>query len=334
MKERNHLFDIIKGIAVLMVVITHFAWKDSERLRYLFPFWLCMAVPLFMIISGYFAAASYEKKGINNMMQAYDKTILVQKFLRYTIPFLFAYAVDVVCHTIEVKSFNIKSVMIFFLRGGFGGAGTYYYPILLQFIFVFPILYFIIKRYKNGLWICLLLNIVYEILVQAYMVNGKCYRMLIFRFIFIIAYGCYLYQNQGNKLGKKNWILFWAGITFVLATDYFNYTPITVAHLTRTCVYAVLFLVPLFSLAMKYCGNMRCRVLELLGNASYHIFFVQMLYYSYWDKWVGDLIPNRLYHLLVNIIICTLSGIVFFIIETPFSRFVLKKTNIFLNRKI
>lgn len=327
MKERNHFFDIVKGLGILVVITTHFSWKAAERLRYLFPFWVYMTIPAFLIISGYVATASYEKKGIDSMMQAYDKKILVHKYLRYTVPFLFVYAVDVVCHTMEEKSFHIKSVILYFFRGGFGGAGTYYYPILLQFIFLFPILYFIIKRYKNGLWICFMLNVAYEISVKVFMISAKSYRLLIFRYILVIAYGCYLYQNKENKLGRKNWILFFAGFLFILATDYLNYSPLTVSYVTRTCVYAVLYFLPLFSLAMKYLKNIRCRLLELLGNASYHIFFIQMLYYTYWNKYVGNLMPNRLCHLLGNIIICVSLGIVFYYVESPVSKFVLKKAD-------
>ena len=70
MKQRDHFLDIAKGAAVILVIITHFSWTEEERLPYLFPFWVSMAVPVFMIISGYVGTASYEKKGIRTMAQA------------------------------------------------------------------------------------------------------------------------------------------------------------------------------------------------------------------------------------------------------------------------
>lgn len=332
MKQRNHFLDIAKGIAIIMVVITHFSWENEDRLRYLFPFWVSMAVPIFLIITGYVSTASFEKKGVDSMMQAYEKELIVHKLLRYSIPFCIAYAADVVLHSVFEKWTGIRGIVVNFLRGGFGGAGTYYYPILLQVIFLFPIIYFIVKRYKNGLWICFGLNVIYEILARVWMLNGECYRLLAFRYIMLIAFGCYLYENKGNKLGKKNWIVFFAGIAFIIATDYLNYDPVTVHYWKRTCVYAILYFLPVFSFAMEHLKNIHCRLLELFGNASYHIFFIQMLYYNYADDRVGALMPNRFCHLLLNIVICTLLGVVFYFIETPFSNFVMKKADKLMKR--
>lgn len=333
MKQRDHFLDIAKGIAILMVIITHFSWEGEERLRYLFPFWISMAVPIFLTISGYVGTASYEKKGIESISRAYDKTILIHKLIRYSVPFSIAYLFDIVFYTFTEKKLGLLEIIVRFFRGGIGGWGTYYYPILMQFIFVFPVIYFIIKRCKNGLWLCFALNVSYEIFVKIYMLNGECYRLLVFRYILLIAYGCYLYENQGNDLGRKNWILFIAGTVFIVAANYLNYSPLTISYWKRTCVYSVLYFMPLFGLAMKYLKNIRCRILELLGNASYHIFFIQMLYYNYWSESIGALMPNRACHLLGNIVICVSLGIVFYYVESPFSKFILRKTDALMTRR-
>ena len=131
MKQRDHFLDVAKGIAVILVIITHFSWEESERLRYLFPFWVSMAVPIFMIISGYVGTASYEKKGIETMAQAYHARLLLRKFLRYTVPFAIAYSVDILFCSIFDKRLSIHDIIVYFFRGGIGGAGTYYYPILV-----------------------------------------------------------------------------------------------------------------------------------------------------------------------------------------------------------
>lgn len=327
MKQRNHFLDVAKGIAIIMVIITHFSWEDEERLRYLFPFWVSMAVPIFLIITGYVSSASFEKKGVNSMMQAYDKSIILHKTMRYTIPFFFAYIIDVVLYSINERFPSIKEIVVNFLRGGFGGSGTYYYPILMQLIFLFPLIYFIINRYKNGLWICLALNVAYEVFARVYMLNGPCYRLLSFRYILLIAYGSYLYQKQGNHLGKINWLLFFAGITFIVATDYLGYEPVTVHYWKRTCVYAILFFLPVFSFAMDHLKNIRFGPLELLGNASYHIFFVQMIYYHYLSERIGAYLPGRGWHVLFNIFICCMVGVGFYYIETPVSKLLMKKLN-------
>lgn len=325
MKQRNHFLDIAKGVAVLLVIITHFSWKESERLRYLFPFWVSMAVPIFMIVFGYANAASFEKKNIQTLHRAYAPDLLLRKFARFTVPFAIAYVFNIIFHSILEEKLSLRAIIVYFFRGGVGEKGTYYYPVLLQLIFLFPVLYFIIKRYENGLLLCFIMNVVYELLARICMVNGKCYRLLSFRYLFLIAFGCYLYEYKGNKLKNKNWILFLTGTAFIIATDYLGYEPLTVTYWERTCVYAVLYFLPLFSFAMAHGKNLRCRFLEMLGQASYHVFFVQMLYYNYWENRVGAWMPNRACHLLVNILICVSVGIAYYYLETPVSRYVMKK---------
>ena len=91
-KSRNHFIDILKGICIIFVVITHFDFKGNE-LRMFFPFWIDMAVPIFMIVSGYVYACSFTKKNIENLSEAYKLKNIVNKIIRYSIPFLIAFIV-------------------------------------------------------------------------------------------------------------------------------------------------------------------------------------------------------------------------------------------------
>ena len=90
-KISNYFIDVLKGICILIVIITHYNWDKGERLKYLFPFWVEMAVPVFMIISGYVSSKSFEKKQINKLAQAYEPFLILSKILRYTIPFIIVY---------------------------------------------------------------------------------------------------------------------------------------------------------------------------------------------------------------------------------------------------
>ncbi len=60
-EERIHSIDFLKGICILFVIITHSNFTDYQRLIFGFPFWIKMAVPIFMIMSGYTMYTSYEK---------------------------------------------------------------------------------------------------------------------------------------------------------------------------------------------------------------------------------------------------------------------------------
>lgn len=105
-QERNHSLDIYKGVCILLVILTHFNWTASERLKYLFPFWVNMAVPMFMIISGYVYSLSFEKHKINTISKAYSLNNLLNKFIRYTVPFLLVFVIEMVIRSIEKRAYT------------------------------------------------------------------------------------------------------------------------------------------------------------------------------------------------------------------------------------
>ena len=61
--RRNNLFDAIKMICILMIVINHMSWTTAERQMFIFPFIIGMAVPVFLIISSYLRAKKIETVG-------------------------------------------------------------------------------------------------------------------------------------------------------------------------------------------------------------------------------------------------------------------------------
>ena len=64
-KERVHTLDVLKGLCVLMVIFTHYPWTDVQRLEYLFPFCVDMAIPMCMLISGYLYTKSYQRRSVD-----------------------------------------------------------------------------------------------------------------------------------------------------------------------------------------------------------------------------------------------------------------------------
>lgn len=62
----------------------------------LFPFWIDMAVPMFMIVSGYVNALSFARKGLDSFEDCYSLNSLVSKFLRLTVPFVFVVLLEII----------------------------------------------------------------------------------------------------------------------------------------------------------------------------------------------------------------------------------------------
>ena len=94
MVERYKSIDFLKGICILFVIISHYAWSEKERLILLFPFWIDMAVPIFMVISGFVCAKSYMKRKVESISEAYSFKIIADKIIRYSVPFVIAYVFE------------------------------------------------------------------------------------------------------------------------------------------------------------------------------------------------------------------------------------------------
>lgn len=318
-KVRMSSIDVLKGVCIILVILTHFSWTDNERLKYLFPFWVGMAIPIFMIISGYVNSLSYERHNIIDMSKAYDVYSIIDKIIRFSLPFTVVFVVDGVIS----RNFHLKkgdgplAFLCAYARGGYG-AGSYYYPFIIQFIFVFPIIYFIIKKYDiKGYYVCGLINLIYEFLIRAYEVNLKTYRVLVFRYIWIIAFGVFLAIGK-NKISKKMYAIFMSiGVIYIILFMYCEKELIITKWWVQTSMWASLYILPFASFFINC--NLKNYVLELIGKSSYHIFLIQMIYYNH-SYVVYRYIKERSLQVVANIIICLVVGVLFYMVETPISK--------------
>lgn len=320
---RYSSIDFIKGISILFVIITHYAWQDTERRNLLFPLWIDMAVPIFMIVSGFVHTRSYQKSNIDTIDKAYTVGSIARKVFKYTFPFVIAFLIGEIMFALFDSSRRTFWETIFLFLCGGAGPGGYYYPIMMQFIFFFPVIYAIVRKYDfKGLVVCGVINFLYELLKSAYGMTEGFYRLVIFRYTLLIAYGCYL--GMGNYIRHKLYSVLCSvlGALYIVVTKYFNVVPPITNYWTGTSLWACLFIIPLAKpIILNKCHN--C-VIESLGRASYHIFLVQMIYYS-GASMIYNLIPNRYMQLVVNVVVCVVGGLLFFYIETCVSKKILKK---------
>lgn len=329
LNNRNNFIDILKGICVIFVVIAHFHWTQGQRLAYLFPFWLEIPVPIFMIISGYVYALSFKRKNIDSFSKSYSLENTISKMVRYTIPFAIMYLVEIVFLFVKGNvTFSKHALFIIFIDffNGGKGQGGYYYPVMMQFIFVFPIIYYIIRKFgKKGVIICGCVNALYELLQHAYKMNVECYRLLVFRYILVIAVGCYIALNSFDFNKIFVIIAFVVGAAFIFIICYTGYkTRIMHAYWARTSFIASLYIIPIASILIEKLAWLKIPVVDIVGKASYNIFLVQLVWYRfisgalkvYLDSWL---------HLLINVIACVCIGIIFYYIETPITKFIIRK---------
>ena len=325
--DRNHLIDIIKGVCILFVIFTHYQWTNGQWHKMLFPFWIDMAVPMFMIISGYVGAMSFSRKGIEKLEEAFSINSILSKCIRFLIPFFIAYLIEVCVEMFILKN-NLTSLILMFFTGG-KGPGSYYFPVMIQFVFLFPLIYICIQRKGFvGLIILFLVNAFYEFFQRIYGVNEQCYRLLLLRYVFVIGFGCYIYIKQQERI-KKIWgfITFIIGTLFIFLVEYTTYEPKIIIYWTRTSFIACLYIIPIAYFVLRSKLKMQIYPLEILGKSSFNIFLTQMVYYSYATGFVYKYISNVVLRNCVNLFICCSFGILFYYFETRLTKKIIKYIN-------
>lgn len=331
---RNRFVDVLKGIFIIFVLITHTWIEPSTRNLFGFPFWVDMAVPVFMLISGYVSAYSIERNGDAAIEKAYETRQIIRKVLRFVIPFSMAFVAEWIVlrcfgiYTVGIKEYGIFAFLLYFLRGG-AGQGSYYFPLMIQFIFLFPIIYYFIKKYElKGLIGCFCVNGLYEVIKIAYGMTDYEYRLLVFRYLFIIAAGCYIAIGNWQKIsiGKRivsSSICVVIGLGFIYLFSYTQYVPKVITFWSTTSFLVCLYLVPIFGILLTKV-RFGFKPLELVGKAAFNILLVQKIYYIFLEK-TYEIIPNVCVHLIVSIVNCVAVGVIFYLLESKLTKYILEK---------
>jgi len=334
-QERLNNIDIYKCVAVLFVIITHYKWLDSERLTFLFPFWIKMAVPIFMLLTGYVFAYSSEKKSLS-LSESYNPIEILVKWLRYILPFLPIYIfILLVRIVVKNENFTLPEIIIDFISGG-DGRGSYYIPILIQLTLYIPLIRLIVKKSPYlGLSVCFLVNILYEIIKTLLHMNPDLYRIVSLRYIFVVALGCFLfYKKSSNVLEKILLILSGiAGGIFIYIFEYAGFEPHIFNQWTDTSCLAVLLIFPVFAFLLKN-KKIHNKVLQKIGSSSYGIFLVQMAFYYGPHNILYRYVKNVFVLIPVILIICCSFGILYQFISNRFFQITILKLKNYYNSQV
>ncbi|MBQ9539294.1 MAG: acyltransferase family protein [Treponema sp.] len=328
MSGRNRFIDVLKGFCIVAVVFTHVEWSGEQTRKLLFPFWIDMAVPFFMLVSGYVYAKSFVKNKVEDLDSAYSRKYLLKNSIRYTLPFFAAYMLELAWRFLTRKSSGLKEVKDFFITAVFGflsggyGPGSYYYPEMMQIMFLFPIIYILVKKFSfKGVIIVTAATLFFELLKIPFGVQEGTYRLLLFRYFMLLAFGAYF---AFKKMNWKMWGLSVLGLAFILLFRYTDYKPKIFFWWTGTSMLPVLFIVPVFGFLVE--KKLSLPPMEEIGRASYNIFLTQLVYFSS----ISGIIAGRLGHdvwleALVSVAICVPVGILFYELEHRITR---KVTNL------
>lgn len=345
MTERNNFIDISKGIAIILVLFNHYVWEKTSIFNTHLYYWIIsMAVPLFMLCTGYVTALSFEKKG-DTLKTAYSPKRILPKLFRYIMPFFWFYVIETVLTFAFQKlgyigylsdlgfvfsdayeeKITVLDTVKYFFAGGRGIHGTYYFPIILQVALIIPLIHTIVRKYEWGIYLCFGVNLIFEILKTSLGMPAGIYRILAFRYIFALSMGCYLYTYREKSEKWQKWLVF-----FLLGSIYtymVNYTSIERQIFTyrfRNSMISMLYITPLFLLGIKNLGKIRCLFLEKLGKASYHIFMVQILYYNFLAPILWNLSDNKVindfFGMSISLLVCLGTGYVYYLLYNFISK--------------
>jgi len=319
------VLDILKGLMILFIIITHHPWTyPDDYLRYGFVFYIDMAVPVFMIISGYLAAISYEKKK-TSLSGLYTVDVILPKVIRFAIPFLIAFLIEIPFF-IYIE-YGLSELIGVFLRGGYG-PGSYYTPVMIQFIFITPIIFYIIKKHDFfGVCICFLFTSLWEAVHYSW--GAGDYSLHIFRYVSLIAFGCFIAIGKTVLSRNLLFAMYFAGITWQIILCYFGIKPVFMNEAWAHVNYlSSLMVMPLVYVLIKNLSSnaLPVPILQIMGKASYNIYLVQMVYYGCGLRSVAYGVISAVgVQLVFSVVFCCTIGIIFYLVENRITRFIIKK---------
>lgn len=306
--------DYIKGLCILFVIWTHCI--NRKELGYmLFPFWGDTAVPIFLIIQVF----HYYKKGVSTRIPS---TLKLWKRILFPYLIMTAFMFIVQYYIYYDNTNGMFSPTLYWNKRG---PGSYYIFIYLEFAFVIPFFAILFKNLSTKwlFFIFVILSQIVEIACSITQCPDNIYRIVFFRYIFLIFIG-YLLAQKGlelNRLTKAGAIISMFFICLFAYTDY-DLEPWFCTHLDLwpLCHWVCYFYIAYFFLAFlkytysKLSHHIKIRTfIEIIGIYSYEIYLFQIFYYATLRFFILDYLSNiddyalrRIIYVLVSTIICAI----------------------------
>lgn len=248
-KDRVLVIDWMKAVCIILVIFNHSGLFDRTT-NVFFLLVIDIAVPVFMILSGYTFALRYNKSCIKEM---FDRRDLLKRFLRFTIPMLMTFSVYQV-YMIFKGDFSVFSAIKALIIGGYG-QGSYYYAMMLEFMFVAPFILEIIRTKRlKGIFLIAAVNLLYEIICHIIGLSGSLYRIVVFRYLTMIACGMnafYMIEEKEmiyltNKRKVSLLIGLGLGVLYKIAPCLgYSYQLFTYSPWGRTSMLSALYIFPI-----------------------------------------------------------------------------------------
>ncbi|MEJ8802317.1 acyltransferase family protein [Pontibacter sp. H249] len=328
MKKHLQQIDVLKGIAIISVIALHSVTKQELVQSYaIYHIW--QAVPLFMILMGVNLGLGLRAER-QQLSQLYTKVYFTKKATRILVPFTLVFVASIVLGLLWLQLYN-RNMLEFTAFNWIGvlpvsGKGNYFITLILQSIILLPIIGY-------GFAIRPILTTLFLVLVEAaFLLFSKKYNLFegedlayiyaaaLPRYFSALALGLWLAKSI-NKGFKPSVLLIFLllgllSILYLYLTVYHDlHIPIVYESWATQNMfafgYAALLILLIILLLPASSDNYILRLIANIGQASYHIFLVQVLYF-------GLTIDHS--NLLLNLAICLLLGELFYKAENQMSK--------------
>ena len=337
LNKRNLSIDLLKFLAISFVIFTHLFPSDFRKVL-LFPFHIDMAVPIFMIITGYNNYKSCKARNLDSVREWFSKKNIVSKFKRICIPFFVLIAIELIIN-VFVRDMGFLSTVKSIVKESGLGPGGYYFTVLIQVLFIFPFLYLNLdKKPCSTIVFILIFCLIYEIIVKYLgIIPPKVYRIIGIRYFPTVMVGMLFAKYEKSIKMREAVIALFAGALFIVCMNYTQYKPLIFSQWITTAFPASLYAFFFVFVACNYVKiNSRIirSIITLCGQASYHIFIAQMLYFYYIHSILWNILAIKTDALLRVIlfwifcfIACMTLGIAFYALD----ELILHKRNVIKN---
>lgn len=287
--ERLVEVDLLKGMAIIAVVIHH-TLSVSILLAIGAPFYIYHSVPLLILIAGFTGTYAYMRRNYTTISQCYDTGLLYRRFRRLIVPYSMIFLLQIVIlFIIFHNTFNIGSLVYSYLTGGYG-LGAYFVPVIIQSIIIIPILYLLALRNLHAMLVgAFVFDIAMEYLAYISVIPLGIYMVLYAQFLFAGALGVWLALSTRRLtlwmgvIGFFSAVYIWITYYTQLFTPFFVTNPVGVISQAPAYFWTCILALTGFMFLPKKAKSWFYRSLTNAGKASWHIFLVQMTFFSLWQ---------------------------------------------------
>ncbi len=282
--------DIIKGIAIIGVIILH-SIPAKIKMSTHAALHIQQAVPVFIVVFGFNSRLLLMRYSSKYTRDFDWRRYLSNRFSRIVLPLSLIWVLSLVIG-IGMKSFLKDDVMYFgpmllFGRLPYRGPGNYYISVIIQLVIIAPILLSLYEKNKKLALIGIfLVDLAFQLgFGSLSIVDEATYEYICTRFLFMMVLGFWLHDHM-DLFSKNNiWLLLLSTFSIVYLVSfgntefsYFrggmnNYENLLASFYTAALVLTLLNILP------KEEKNITSRFVAKCGRLSWQIFLVQIVYF-------------------------------------------------------